>query len=918
MKRTIAIIAAFLILGGLGTFIYLHRQQVPNYNMTRLLPTETAFFINVDDPVRFMDQLTNKSKIWDELEKMAPLEDLTHQVAYLDSMVNHEESLKNAFDNKKMIIAAQKQGQNRAGFTFLFNLQSKSHQNQLEGYLERWGRSGSRTVNTRTYNKVQLHSIENGKKQVLSYATTRGVLIASPSSLLVEQAIRQSFVENPLTTQKGFQKIRETAGKNVVANLYINFNRLPELMALPLASPFRDYIGEMADFAHWSALDINIKSDALLLNGFSKDHPQQSEILDLFANQEAVELEIASVLPSNTSTFISLGLSNKKDYRRQLHGLYREHETLDQYKAWVESIQSKHGFNPASQFYELFHQEVGLAFLHANVEQPREKAFILLKTKGQRIARNQLSRLSKKATPQDQPHRTQIKIDEQTQYPVYRLPIDHLFGRLFGSMFKGFGNEYFTILDNYVVFAHSTDMLKEFIYSNILNKTLNHNPQYKKFSEYLSHQANFHFYTNMYRSPQLIANFLRDDLKEGIDQNFQHFRKFQALAYQFMGGDQMCYNNLFIKYIPKIQEEPKTVWETHLDTATDFKPALVTNHHTGENDIFVQDLNNKIYLINNVGRILWKKQLDEPIMSQIYQIDYYRNGNLQMLFNTRHKMHLIDRNGNYVERYPIELPAPATAPMALFDYENNKDYRIMIPGNNKKIYDFYKDGDIVQGWEFDQTDTRVTQRVQHFRVDTRDYIAFADKYRIYILNRRGEVRVRPEEQFARSKNNLFKLEPETSRNPARLVTTDVQGRVRYVNFTGQVHTQKVNDYSSNHYFDYQDINSDGYKDFIFLDDNTLEVIEQDGNTLYSHSFEAPINDRPIHFYFAYNDRKIGVVSRQDNQIYLLNPSGQLYEGFPLKGSTPFSIGYLDEAGKDFHLIVGNKYNFLSNYNVIGK
>jgi hypothetical protein len=477
---------------------------------------------------------------------------------------------------------------------------------------------------------------------------------------------------------------------------------------------------------------------------------------------------------------------------------------------------------------------------------------------------------------------------------------------------------YFTIIDNFVVFGKSTQMLQQFIYSNILNKTLEHDHQYKQFDDFLSDNSNFHFYSNMYRSPQLISAYLNSDLQQGINENLKYFRKFHAFAYQFMGNEDMTYNNLFIKYIPKVSEEPKTVWECHLDTTIRNKPAFVTNHYTGEKEIFVQDRDNKVYLINKVGRVLWKKQLDEEIISEIYQVDYYKNGKLQMMFNTKNKMHLIDRNGNYVERYPINFPSPASAGISVFDYSNNKDYRIFVPCENKQVYDYNKEGDMIEGWVFDGADTRVTSSVQHFRVGTKDYIVFADQYRVYILNRRGEVRVKPEKQFTKSKHNRFILEEKNSRSSPRLVTTDVTGTIYYLYFDGQVKTQQIDEYSEDHYFDYQDINSDHMKDIIFLDDNKLEVFEGSGKKLFSRDFDSEISHAPIYFYFSFNDRKLGLVSREANEIYLLNSSGKMYEGFPLKGNTPFSIGYLDGTTNNFNLIVGNKYNFLYNYNILSR
>jgi len=132
---------------------------------------------------------------------------------------------------------------------------------------------------------------------------------------------------------------------------------------------------------------------------------------------------------------------------------------------------------------------------------------------------------------------------------------------------------------------------------------------------------------------------------------------------------------------------------------------------------------------------------------------------------------------------------------------------------------------------------------------------------------------------------------------------------------GSVESKQIGNYSPNHYFDYQDINADGYKDYIFLDKNKLAVYKQDGSNLFDFKFDEKIESSPVYYYFSYDDRKLGVVSRTSNEIYLFNSNGSVYNGFPLKGNTPFTIGYLENSSNHFNLLVGNRYNFLYNYSV---
>lgn len=913
MKKTVIGILIIIILGGTGAYFYLKNRQIPEYNITKLVSRKSAFFIDIQNTVKFLNKLTNDNDIWNEITQIPSIKKFGNKVGTIDSLISSDRLIKDLLRKRRLIITAEKQGRERLEFSFLLKMNNLREQNHIIQYFKQWGNSKNHQLKSKIYNQVKLFSIRRDDTHQISYATVKGILIASTSPLLVEQAIRQSTLENTLINNKHYKKVSEIAGKNVSANLYINFENLPDVMSTPLNNTYQAYIKSLNDFARWSILDINIKSDALLLNGFTMHDQERNEVIDLFQNQEPVDREMENIIPSNIAAFISLGISNKVNYRKKLRALYRDNEAFEEYSNWIATTEDHYNFNPEETIYNLLNQELGIAFLNPDIKNPRDKAFIIMKTKSKQYLQSELSQIG--YSEGGDYHVKNISIDDEKQYPVYNFPIENLFNNLFGDIFQGISNRYFTQIDKYIVFAGSQDLLREFIYSNILNKTINNNQNYERFSEYISNQSNFHFYTNMYRSPSLISNFLRTDLKQGMNKNREHFRKFQALAYQLLGNGEMTYNNLFIKYIPQISEKPQTIWETHLDTATNFKPALVANHYTGENEIFLQDLNNKVYLINKAGRVLWKKQLDERIMSDVYQIDYYKNGKLQMLFNTKNKLHLIARNGKYVENYPVSLPSPASAPLAVFDYENNKNYRLFVPCENKRVYDFSKEGDVITGWQFDKTDTEVMQRVQHFRVGTRDYIVFADRYQIYILNRRGQVRVQPEEQFPRSTNNLFTLEPENSRTRPRLVTTDVNGTVHYVYFNGEIETSEIHTFSPEHHFKYQDADGDGLKDFIFLDNNKLEVYKSKNNKLFEHTFDNNISDPPVYFHFSDKDRKLGVVSEQTNQIYLLNGNGEMHPGFPLKGNTPFTIGYLDDDN-NFYLIVGDETNFLYNYNVL--
>ncbi|MFO8234467.1 MAG: DUF3352 domain-containing protein [Bacteroidales bacterium] len=914
MKKISIIIAGILLIIIIGALLYMKRQRMPEFEILRTIPTDVAFLLDVQESDEFFAALRENNEIWEELSQIESLATINKYINDIDSLIQDDDVLKNNLANRRIIISGKKTGKNQVSYLFSMNVENLREQKHIETLLQRYSAIIGKTFHSNNYNNHKTYYIEENNKRSLTYAFVNGILLVGNNSLIVENAIRQSEVKHSIDDQQDFKKVARTSGKNVSANLYINYRNIGGIIENSIHKNYRKQINFINNFGTWAALDFNIRSDALLLNGFSTGILEKKELIDLFKNQEPIKHEVKKILPANTTTFLNLGISNKEQYFSRYKELLQQNDNLDNYEKALRETNNKFGLNLEEAIYELLHEEVGIAFLKGNLSNSSDNAFIIMKTKGKRFAENLLVNISQKVYNQtNERHKQTLKIDEEISYTAYKLPVENLFGKIFGNLFRGLQNDYFTIIDNYVIFASSPDLLKQFIYSNILNKTLENDPHYNQFDDYLSDNSNFHFYSNLYSSPQLISNYLNPDLQEKIDNNLNHIRKFQAFAYQFLSNGDMIYNNVFVKYIPEVNEEPKSIWECHLDTIIRKKPALVKNHYTGEQEIFVQDEKNTIYLINKIGRVLWKKKLDEKIISDINQIDFYKNEKLQLLFNTKNKLHLIDRNGNYVEDYPKKLPSPATAGMSVFDYDNRKEYRLFIPCENRQVYNFNKEGNIVKGWQFQGTDTRVNQPIQHFRVGTKDYIVFADQYRVYILNRRGEIRVNPEKQFRISENNNFVLENNTE-NKARLVTTNTKGQIHYIYFNGEVKNLNIKAFSEDHWFDYQDITGNGSREFIFLDNRTLEVYDSNKEKLFARNFDTNINGPPLYFEFSAKDRKLGVVSKEANEIYLINKKGEIYDGFPLSGNTPFSIGFL-EPKQNFNLIVGNKHSFIYNYSV---
>ncbi|MBI4649179.1 MAG: hypothetical protein HY738_21945, partial [Bacteroidia bacterium] len=790
-KKFAIIILILLIL--VGIFIgykYLRKQTIEISPIINAVPINTAFIIETKNFYRLLNTLQSKSLIWNELTNTPAFDKINKQITVLDSLFKTNKEVRKLSELRSVIVSAHLTGKENYNFLFLLSLPAGNNKSTIYEFISDIIK-GKGSISERIYNDAVVYDVKPVFKDGMlnfSFSIVKNIFIFSLSPLLVEESIRQIGAHNSLLTDKDFVKVQNTAGRNVDANLYINFRSLPKLLAIILNDNYKQSLATFTNCANWAELDVNLKKQSIMLNGFTYSNNLENNYLNIFKKQSPQRLQIENYLPDNTATFLVLSISDFNQLNKDFKAYLEEVGILQEHEAQKRKINEKYKIDIEEIFFLFLEKEIALVYTDVNNKDIDESVYVVFRTKSRSIAEeklnNFLTNYSSKENMKLSDYIDEYKVDEETTFPIYTMPVKYLAGMLFGNIFIKAETNFFTFYDNFLIFGNSKKSLSKYLHNIVLQKTLKSDIIYSQFSENLSSKTNFYFYSNIAQSPGLFGAYLNDELRDALDKNINIIHKFQGFAVQFSVENEMIYNNIFLSYNPVFKQKPHTIWESRLDTLANIKPRLVINHNTQEKEIFTQDINNNIYLINPSGRILWKIHLDEPIISEVFQIDYYKNNKLQLLFNTKSKIHLIDRNGNYVERYPILLRSPATNGITVFDYENNKDYRLFVAGRDRKIYVYTKEGNILSGWEFDKSESYIRSEIQHIRISDKDYIVFADSLKIYILDRKGSQRIKLHKNIAKSIQNNIYLEEKTSKTEYRFVTTDTSGIIQYIYLDG--------------------------------------------------------------------------------------------------------------------------------------
>jgi hypothetical protein len=914
MKKIIIILVVLLVAIGIGIagyFVFNKKEKVLSSSINAI-PTDASLIFEINNLNDFSTNINNKSVYWNELTQLKIFKDIKTELVTLDSVFNKDDNLRNNYLKKSLLISAHKSG--KKDIDFLFVVQNKLNVNADLIKSTFFLKEGDLSISE--YDKNKIYTLKTGKKY--SFSILSGVIIISKSKLLIEKAIRQinanvSVLDNPI-----YKRIALTAGANVDANLYLNVNSISELLKPVFSKSILAKIDANSAFTDQTELDFYIKENEILLNGFSYLSDSLNNYMNIFKGQAPVSFDIEEILPANTSMFLLYGISDKEKYEKSYNKYLEYNKALEKHNKKLNEIKTKYNYNLQKEFYSFLDDEIVVFYTDINKLDYNQNAFVAIKTLSKSMAKDKLNILLDAYAGlkgvETTSLETEYKIDDETSQTIYSLPIN-IPSTIFGDVFANITGEYFTYIDNYLVFGNSVKSLSSVIYDNVLQKTLDNSIQYNKIKDRVSSSANFNLYVDIPAFTDYAATYFNEDYIKKIEENKELIGKFKSLIYQSEIENDLLYNTVYINYNPISKDKPRTVWESKMDTALAFKPKVVLNHKNNKNEIFVQDLKNNIYLINDAGRILWKKNIGERILGEIYQVDFYKNKKLQYLFNTKNKIHLIDRNGNYVERYPININNGASCGLALFDYDKNRDYRILIPDLKKKAKLYNIEGNILEGWEFDESDNIVHTTPQHFRIDTKDYIVFADSLKTYILDRKGKTRVAVSDYYNKSWNNNFVLDKKTELHKDRLITTDSKGQIKFIYFDGTVKTFKFNDFSEEHFFLFRDIDGDYRRDYIFADKTKLIAYNYKKEVILEYNFNSNISEKPSYYQFPENVKKLGVVLKSEDEIYLINSDATLYQGFPLKGQTGFSIARFEGLKAEFNLIVGADNEFLFNYKV---
>lgn len=581
-------------------------------------------------------------------------------------------------------------------------------------------------------------------------------------------------------------------------------------------------------FTHYSAFDTEISQDHILLNGITMANDSTNSLINIFKNTKPQDTQIAKIAPSNFDYLMSFTF-----------------DSFTTFKSNLDAFNSKKSTSTTALFDNIV--EVG----------------VITESDNTTVVLNSIDIIETK----DALITSETEAEEYRQITIYKFDAPSIFAETFSPLIAFKKASYYCHLDQFFVFSNSIENLQNVI-ANYQNKTtLSDRDYYNELVSNFSDQSSLLQLAN--------SSVLKSSLEHGLGSKIEsNLAAYKLSGIQYIYDGNFAHVNAIVKK-NKAKAEHNAVTELlniKLDNDILNTPQFVINHRTKQKEIVVQDVKNKLYLISNTGNILWKKQLKGPILGSVEQIDSYKNGRLQLAFVTPNHLYVIARNGKDVDNFPMVFKDKITQPLSVFDYDNNKKYRLFITqGANVLLYN--ASGQTVKGFKFTKANGTINYKPQHIRLGNKDYILIKTDAELHILSRRGTARVTPKtkanysDQGVYEYNNTFttttqdgKLISIDQKGGASIKSLDLNDKVAFTTTTKTLAAQSENK--------------------LVIRNNTLEL--DFGN------YTAP------KIFYINNKIYVSVTDLQAQKVLLFDSQGRSIDNFPVYGNSSIELDNIDK------------------------
>ena len=483
------------------------------------------------------------------------------------------------------------------------------------------------------------------------------VVLVSDTETLVKSATRHLAEPISVMYAGGFADASQLAGgKDLV---FIANHSAKTLMPVALAkarsnisSPF------IANLAQWTVIEIE-KTDATgayaaISSVYDQDASDYMTVLE--KSQPAVS-KLSQILPSFAVSAISLPMKSAEPYIDAYQSFMDSKQSLQSYRKKQRDLTARAGLSPEEFVKRL------------DIKEMAKASFLL----GKSLAEVNLMRIGKEDTL--------IFVGTENKSFKHYVPATHAWpyasfaASVFGDIFQLKDESCFTYINGWII-SGSMAAVEMYVKDKVLDYNLTEYMANAGQKDLLASEASLVAYFSLGEYPAGHKDIFTNPVAEALKPLYQGCDYCPAVLAVSKGKDGLTGR----LRIPRLEMMKSKAPQVERDTTVVIPqgPFKVKNCATGRTNLLYQNEHGAICLKEEDGKGLWGVPFKEKMCGAVGEVDYYANGKIQFVFAAGSKVYIIDRLGNYVNGFPIDLGKEILLGPDVYDFNKKKAYNIMV------------------------------------------------------------------------------------------------------------------------------------------------------------------------------------------------------------------------------------------------
>lgn len=890
------IIAIILLVTIVGVLYVNNNSTFFKANGLDAIPENASFIIQLRSGHQSLDSLRS-TDFWKSFCANSSIAAADKKFSLVDSVLLITRETKAMWTEAEAFISVHPTKARDFDLLLVLKQHNAIDQKKIIEWANSWQSNGLRTE-TREYENTKI--IELWKKNVVKVAVaiSDGLVLVSSTSFLVENSIHHLKSEKSIRESKSFKRLSIPSKDDNGINLFVNQISLQKHLEAYLNISYSSLLNAIGSFSRWQGFNINFKANQIQLEGTASSL-DTSDLVLCFRNQATEMSKIHHIIPRRTSFCLRFGSDNLIQTFQQMRSNNLFFDPAENSTKEGSTGGDKSGYEP--KILSWIGNEIALFITETGNTSPDNNSFAIIQCNNSNSALNSLNELQKKYNGKE------IR-QKYLGYNLGKINSENLLALNYGKQFRMIRNPWYFQYKDYIIFANQQSAIKGII-DDIENETSLSTVMTESEKSNFEKASNIGLYIDFAGSLNLLYAITNEKTGNSIAKKLEIWDSFGTFQYNSGNSHDKVIVQAQLNFNKTKTKEVSLIWSADLDNEILLHPSIV-DAGKGKYAVICQDKGHNLYYFDQAGNLVWKKELDEPILSRIYDVDYYKNGESQIFFSTATKLFLINSGGSNVARYPIKLPARASNGASVIETNGRNNFVIYIACENEQIYAYELNGKPVPDWQTNLNLKNVKLPVEPIRVNQKRNLLIQSQDAIYLSDIRGKMKLLNSTSTLLT-NSTLRILPDSS-GSSIICYRDSNETTTMLLDNQVIKKFSAPPQSINYCISRSHEKSKLYEGILYKDSLIFRSLDDKKTCL---KYLSKLEDYTwVHSTDKYSNSWTGLSSDTKNRFLLINEDCSITKGFPVNGSGEFSIRN-SENPNNLILSIGSENSTIYLYHI---